>query len=93
MAYYDIDPSDLDPETGEPYSNYSSPSLDTGFHDSEMDVDDVEPERTRAAIFGIGERVVWPNGIIGPVAGIDTIDDELLDECGGWHAAADVDKL
>lgn len=38
--YWDIDPMDIDPETGQPYSNYSSPSLDTSFHDNEMDVDD-----------------------------------------------------
>lgn len=40
MAYYDIDPMDIDPETGRPYSNYSSASLDTSFHDGEMDIDD-----------------------------------------------------
>ena len=34
--YSDINPMDLDPETGRPYSNYSSPSLDTSFHDLEM---------------------------------------------------------
>lgn len=39
MQYWDIDPMDIDPETGRPYSNYSSPSLDTSFHDGEM-VDD-----------------------------------------------------
>lgn len=38
--YDDIDPSDIDPETGAPYANYSSPALDTSFHDHEMDVDD-----------------------------------------------------
>lgn len=37
--YWDIDPMDIDPDTGHPYSNYSSPSLDTSFHDNEMDVD------------------------------------------------------
>lgn len=36
----DIDPGDIDPDTGAPYANYSSPSLDTSFHDHEMDVDD-----------------------------------------------------
>jgi len=35
-----IDPQDIDPETGRPYSNYSSPSLDTSFHDGEMDDED-----------------------------------------------------
>lgn len=37
--YDDFDPMDLDPATGRPYSNYSSPALDTSFHDGEMDVD------------------------------------------------------
>ena len=38
--YSDIDPQDIDPETGRPYSNYSSPSLDTSFHDAEMAQDE-----------------------------------------------------
>jgi hypothetical protein len=38
--FNDIDPMDIDPETGRPYEGYSSPSLDTSFHDHEMDVDD-----------------------------------------------------
>lgn len=38
--YSDIDPSDIDPDTGAPYAGYSSPALDTSFHDHEMDVDD-----------------------------------------------------
>lgn len=37
MTY--IDPQDIDPDTGRPYANYSSPALDTSFHDGEMDVD------------------------------------------------------
>lgn len=37
--YADIDPRDIDPETGAPYAGYSSPALDTSFHDAEMDVD------------------------------------------------------
>ena len=37
MARYDdIDPQDINPDTGRPYPNYSSPSLDTSFHDHEM---------------------------------------------------------
>ena len=35
-----IDPMDIDPETGRPYAGYSSPSLDTSFHDWEMGGDD-----------------------------------------------------
>lgn len=34
--YDDIDPQDINPDTGRPYSNYSSPSLDTSFHDGEL---------------------------------------------------------
>jgi hypothetical protein len=44
MRYDDIDPQDIDPDTGRPYSNYSSPSLDASFHDHEMDVDDPETQ-------------------------------------------------
>jgi hypothetical protein len=52
MTYWDIDPQDIDPDTGRPYSNYSSPSLDTSFHDHEMDVDDEpdEPDETLQAL-------------------------------------------
>lgn len=46
--YDDIDPMDIDPDTGRPYANYSSPSLDTSFHDAEMDVGD-EPGLLEAA--------------------------------------------
>lgn len=42
MAHSDIDPMNIDPATNRPYSNYSSPALDTSFHDGEMDVDDHE---------------------------------------------------
>jgi hypothetical protein len=30
-----IDPSDIDPETGRPYANYSSPSLDPPYDDDD----------------------------------------------------------
>lgn len=40
----DIDPQDINPDTGLPYPNYSSPSIDTSFHDTEMDVDDDEDQ-------------------------------------------------
>jgi len=36
MSYLDIDPMNIDPDTGRPYAGYSSPSLDTSFHDHEM---------------------------------------------------------
>lgn len=36
-----IDPRDIDPDTGRPYANYSSPSLDTSFHDDEDEDDEV----------------------------------------------------
>ena len=48
--YYDIDPMDIDPDTGRPYSNYSSPSLDTSFHDGEMDWDDDEESNELATL-------------------------------------------
>jgi len=37
-----MDPQDIDPDTGRPYAGYSSPGLDTSFHDNEMDVDDYD---------------------------------------------------
>lgn len=41
MARYDdVHPDDLDPETGRPYTGYSSPSLDTSFHEAEVEDDD-----------------------------------------------------
>lgn len=41
MSRYDhINPMDIDPDTGRPYANYSTDSLDTSFHDGEMDDDD-----------------------------------------------------
>lgn len=45
--YHDIDPMDLDPDTGAPYGNYSSPSLDTSFHDGEMNLDDEDDDEAR----------------------------------------------
>lgn len=57
MSYWDIDPQDIDPDTGRPYSNYSSPALDTSFHDNEMDIDDA-PRRTGPVFrFDIRSRV------------------------------------
>jgi hypothetical protein len=43
-----MDPQDIDPDTGMPYDNYSSPSLDTTLHDIEMDVDDQKEEPNAA---------------------------------------------
>lgn len=46
MTYYHetLDPSDVDSDTGRPYAGYSSPALDTSFHDGEMDVGDADFE-------------------------------------------------
>lgn len=41
-----VHPNDIDPDTGLPYPNYSSPALDTTLHDIEMDVDGGEPRCT-----------------------------------------------
>lgn len=59
--YDDIDPMDIDPETNRPYSNYSSPSLDTSFHDWEMAGED-EPETRRRinVIGGCGHTITYP---------------------------------
>lgn len=51
--YDDIDPGDIDPETGAPYAGYSSPALDTTFHDIEMDVDDEPASVAETALRGL----------------------------------------
>lgn len=48
----DIDPQDIDPDTGRPYPSYSSPALDTSFHDYEMDVDDDPIDQVRELLQG-----------------------------------------
>ena len=41
MGRYDgIDPQDIDPDTGQPYSNYSTPALDDSFYRNEAELDD-----------------------------------------------------
>lgn len=48
MARFDdIDPQDIDPDTGRPYPGYSSPAIDTSFHDHEMAVDDDPDDQVR----------------------------------------------
>ena len=64
MAYYDIDPQDIDPDTGRPYSNYSSPALDTSFHDGEME-----------GLSDVGDRDNEDDFL----ADMDSVDDELGD--------------
>lgn len=77
MSYYDIDPMDIDPDTGRPYSNYSSPSLDTSFHDGEMDWDDDQTDLEdlkliESALLGAyGEPVDGASGQ--PKKGVDAI--------------------
>lgn len=44
-----INPQDINPDTGKPYANYSSPSLDTSFHDGEVSFE----EECRCAYFSI----------------------------------------
>ena len=39
-----------------------------------------------------GDRVVWPNGIVGEIAAVDFDDQTLMDHCGGWHDMNDVDR-
>jgi hypothetical protein len=48
----DIDPQDIDPDTGRPYAGYSSPAIDTSVHDHEMDVDD-DPDDDDAAMLSV----------------------------------------
>ena len=43
--------------------------------------------------YEIGDVVLWPNGVEGHVCGIDNDEGLLLDGCGGWHDARDVDPI
>jgi len=40
-----------------------------------------------------GQRVMWPNGVVGAVAAVDFDENQLMDHAGGWHDMADVDLL
>lgn len=40
-----------------------------------------------------GDRVLWPNGVEGEVMAVDFDDRTVMDECGGWHPIAFVDRL
>lgn len=53
----DIHPNDLDPETGRPYAGYSSPSLDTSFHDGEMAVDDAPTSIVDKALIAYADQL------------------------------------
>lgn len=56
---HDIDPNDIDPDTGRPYPGYSSPSLDTTFHEIEMDVDDEEDDTVANLAVSIDEATAY----------------------------------
>lgn len=43
--------------------------------------------------FNLGDIVLWPNGVQGPVMGVDHSDATLLDHCGAWVAMDDVVAL
>lgn len=44
--YPDIDPNDIDPDTGEPYPNYSSPSIEDRYVDYSDDFDEPQDNCT-----------------------------------------------
>jgi hypothetical protein len=53
----DIHPNDLDPDTGRPYAGYSSPALDTAFHDGEMAVDDAPASIVDKALIAYADQL------------------------------------
>lgn len=55
MTHWDIDPQDVDADTGMPYGNYSSPSLDTSFADGEAVDDDDRCECCDKPLLTVGE--------------------------------------
>lgn len=94
MSYSGIDPSDIDPDTGRPYANYSSASLDTGFHEGEVPGIDV-PMRAKGCtctdhqLVQVGcdcDRAGYP-----PIARTFFVSVFLVDrayggpEEGGWY--------
>jgi hypothetical protein len=40
-----------------------------------------------------GDRVLLPNGVESEVCGVDFDDQQIMDECGGWHDMFDCDRL
>lgn len=65
--YSDIDPMDIDPDTGRPYAGYSSPSLDTSFHDGEQ------------ADRGMAAWLRWCRKVEG-LLGIKTLDGDQIED-------------
>lgn len=43
--------------------------------------------------YEIGDLVRWPNGTEGEVYGVDDSDGTLMDACGGWHDADEVELV
>lgn len=87
MSYHDINPMDLDPDTGRPYSNYSSPSLDTSFHDWEMAGEDEGNGNWRGAAQarakGFTRRVYIDGGMEG-FEGLIKPDTDLDGQFKAW---------
>ena len=48
-----------------------------------------QPEHT----WSTSDIVLWPNGVEGRVYGVDWEDNLLMDECGDWFCAEDVDLV
>lgn len=81
MSFFDIGPQDIDPETGMPYSNYSSPSLDTSFHDHEMAVDLTPKEELLATLKEVRAEIRRINEAAGETrfnpAATEMVDGEI----------------
>ncbi len=90
--YDDIDPQDIDPDTNRPYPGYSSPALDTSFHDHEMDVDEkcshsrLVTEECRQCEADANLRKTYPNG-----APMFRADGMMLDDQGNRSVFDDLD--
>lgn len=41
----------------------------------------------------VGDFVILPNGCESVVAAIDLDDGQIMDDCGGWHDAREVDPI
>lgn len=71
-----IDPRDIDPNTGKPYPNYSSPSLDTSFYDNEADIE--ETDMLNETKEYVSQARIWL-GIASKQTNIDYLYEALME--------------
>lgn len=100
MTYSDINPMDIDPETNRPYSNYSSPALDTSFHDGEREDNPMEEVWVEVGsfrvehdfeLYGCGAYTRYVICKIDPGADTAEINDWVADTFHATHCQHEYD--